>query len=77
MSRLPKRPVAWATVDPVPESDRIWAALAALHPQTGLVPSRLNGLRVDALFPSDEQGLPGDALRPWDNGRFSRPEDPA
>jgi hypothetical protein len=20
--------------------------------------------------------LPGDALRPWDNGKFSRPEDP-
>jgi hypothetical protein len=47
---------------------RIWAALSGLHPQTGLVPIRLNGLRVNTLFPSDGQGLP--AMRsaqrpPW------------
>jgi hypothetical protein len=68
--------VAWATEDPVPESGRIWAALSELHPQTGLVPVQLDGLRVDSMFPRDRQGLPGDALRPWDNGEFSRPEDP-
>jgi hypothetical protein len=33
--------VAWATVDPVPESGRVWAALSGLHPQTGLVPIQL------------------------------------
>jgi hypothetical protein len=68
--------VVWATVDPVPESGRVWAALSELHPQTGLVPIQLDGLRVDTLFPSDRRGLPGDALRPWDNGEFDRPEDP-
>jgi hypothetical protein len=68
--------VAWVTVDPVPGSGRVWAALSELHPQTGLVPVQLDGLRVDSLFPSDRQGLPGGALRPWDNGEFSRPQDP-
>jgi hypothetical protein len=28
------------------------------------------------MFPSERQGLPGDALRPWDNGEFSEREDP-
>jgi hypothetical protein len=69
-------PVAWATADPVPDSGRVWAALSELHPQTGLVPIQLDGLRVDSMFPRDRQGLPDDALRPWDNGEFSRPEDP-
>lgn len=69
-------PVAWATADPVPESGRIWAALSEPHPQTGLVPIQLDGLRVDTMFPSGRRGLPGDALRPWDNGEFTRPEDP-
>lgn len=55
-------PVAWATVDPVPDSGRVWAALSELHPQTGLVPIQLDG-------------LPDDALRPWDTGGFGRPED--
>lgn len=32
MGNQPKEPVAWATVDPVPESGRIWAALSGLHP---------------------------------------------
>jgi Domain of unknown function (DUF4253) len=31
-------PVAWVTVDPVPESGRVWAALSEMHPRTGLVP---------------------------------------
>ena len=69
-------PVAWVTVDPVPGSGRVWAALSELHPQTGLVPVQLDGLRVGSLFPGDRQGLPGDALRPWDNGEFDRPQDP-
>jgi hypothetical protein len=37
MGNLPREPVAWATVDPVPDSGRVWAALSELHPQTGLV----------------------------------------
>jgi hypothetical protein len=55
--------VAWATVDPVPESGRVWAALSELHPQTGLVPIQLDGYG-------------GDTRRPWDDGDFTRPEDP-
>jgi hypothetical protein len=76
MGNLPSQPVAWATTDPVPDSGRVWAALSELHPETGLVPIQLHGLRVDSMFPSDRQGLPGDALRPWDNGEFFTPEDP-
>lgn len=68
--------VAWATVDPVPESGRVWHALSGLHPQTGLIPIQLDGLRVGSLSPGDRRGLPGDALRPWDNGEFFRPQDP-
>ena len=55
--------VAWATVDPVPGSGQVWAALAELHPQTGLVPIQLDGLS-------------GDTRRPWDNGEFVLPENP-
>ena len=55
--------VAWVTVDPVPESGRVWAALCELHPQTGLVPIQLDSL--------DE-----DLGRPWDGGDFLEPEDP-
>jgi hypothetical protein len=70
-------PVAWATAQPVPESGRVWAALAELHPQTGLVPFLLGSrLRIGSLFPSDRRGLPADGLRPWDNGEFDRPDDP-
>jgi hypothetical protein len=76
MGNQPEEPVAWATVDPVPETGRVWAALSELHPRTGLVPIQLDGLRSGSLFPRDRQGLPGDALRPWDNGEFSRPQDP-
>jgi hypothetical protein len=72
----PKQPVACATVDPVPGPGRIWAALSGLHSQTGLVPILLDGMRLDTLSPRDRHGLPGDALRPWDNGEFSRPQDP-
>ena len=76
MGNQPEEPVAWATVDPVPETGRVWAALSELHPRTGLVPIQLDGLRSGSLFPGDRQGLPGDALRPWDNGEFSRRQDP-
>jgi hypothetical protein len=68
--------VAWATVDPVPETGRIWAALSELHPKTGLVPIQLDGLRVDLIRASHRRGLPGDALQPWDNGDFIEPTDP-
>ena len=76
MGNQPRGPVAWATVDPVPEWGQVWAALSDLHRQTGLVPILLDGLRVDSMFPRDRQGLPDAALRPWDNGKFDRPEDP-
>jgi hypothetical protein len=69
-------PVAWATVDSVPQSSRVWDALSGLHSQTGLVPIQLDGLRVDSMLPRDRRGLSGGALRPWDNGEFGRPADP-
>lgn len=65
--------IAWATEDSVPESARVWAALSELHPQTGLVPIQLDGLRGDTLH---LRGLRGDSLRPWDSGEFIPPEDP-
>ena len=58
MDSVPGEPVAWATVDPVPGSGRVWAALSRLHPQTGLVPIQLDGLH-------------GDTRRPWDDGTSS------
>ena len=69
--------VAWATADPVPGSGRVWAALSELHPQTGLIPVLLGGMRIGSMFPGDRRGLPGDGLRPWDNGEFDRPDDPS
>jgi hypothetical protein len=59
----PGEHVAWATVDPVPASGRVWAALSELHPRTGLVPVQLDGLS-------------GDPRRPWDDGDFIEPTDP-
>jgi hypothetical protein len=58
------QPVAWATIQPVPEPDKVWAALSAARPQTGLVPFLLEGRAAD----------PGSTQRPWDEGEF---EDPA
>jgi Domain of unknown function (DUF4253) len=55
-------PVAWATVDPVPEPGRVWAALSDAYPQTGLVPILLDS-------------LDGDGKRPWDRGEFGAPAD--
>ena len=64
--------VAWVTVDPVPDSGQVWAALSELHPQTGLVPIVLDGM----LGGLPHDGLRDDALRPWDSGEFIQPEDP-
>jgi hypothetical protein len=68
--------VAWATENPVPDSGRVWAALSELYPDTGLVPVQLDGLRMDTFVPGARQGMPDEALRPWDNGEFTDPEDP-
>lgn len=67
-------PVAWATVEPVPDSGRIWADLSDLHSQTGLVPIQLDGLRGDTLHLA---GFSRSTLRPWDTGEFAKPEDPS
>jgi hypothetical protein len=60
------QPVAWATIQPVPEPGKIWAALSAAHPQTGLVPFLLEGTDPDD---------PGSTQRPWDEGEFADPAD--
>ncbi len=65
-----RQPVAWATIQPVPEPDKIWAALSAAHPQTGLVPFLLEGLEGGAADPGSTQ-------RPWDEGEFEDPADSA
>ena len=64
--------VAWVTADPVPDSGQVWAVLSELHPQTGLVSIQLD----DLLGGLPHDGLPDDALRPWDSGEFIPPEDP-
>jgi hypothetical protein len=58
-------PVAWVTLQPVPDPGRVWAALSAAHQETGLVPILLSGLGGDAQ----------DTRRPWDNGEFDAPAD--
>jgi hypothetical protein len=63
-------------VDPVRDAGQVWAALYELHPQTGLVPIQLDGLRVSTMFPRDRVGIRPDGLRPWDNEEFNRPENP-
>src|SRR5215469_576303 len=55
-------PVAWATLQPVPDTGRVWAALSDEHSQTGLVPILLKGL--------DET-----TKRPWDEEEFEDPAD--
>jgi len=60
----PAIPVTWVTRQAVPDAGRVWAALSAAHPDTGLVPFLL-GI------------LPGDPARPWDTGEFSIPAYPA
>jgi hypothetical protein len=56
-------PVAWATIEPVPDGGRAWADLSQAHAQTGLVPFLLSGI------------APGDTQRPWDKHEFRDPDD--
>ncbi|MGD0702340.1 MAG: DUF4253 domain-containing protein [Trebonia sp.] len=58
-------PVAWATLQPIPDPGSVWAALSAARQETGLVPILLSGLGGD----------PQDTRRPWDNGEFDAPAD--
>jgi hypothetical protein len=58
--------VAWATIQRVAEPGKIWAALSAAHPQTGLVPFLLEGIDLDD---------PASTQRPWDQGEFEDPAD--
>ena len=55
-------PVAWATIEPVPDAGRVWAALSEAHAQSGLVPVLL-------------AGIGGDPERPWDTQEFRDPDD--
>lgn len=55
-------PVAWATLQPLPDAGRVWAALSDSHAETGLVPILLKGL--------DET-----TKRPWDEQEFDAPAD--
>src|SRR5260370_38953884 len=53
-------PVAWATIQDVPDAGRVWAALCDARQQTGLVPFLL-------------AGLDGATTRPWDGGGVRAP----
>jgi hypothetical protein len=53
-------PVAWATIEPVPDAGRVWVALSQTHAQSGLVPFLLDGIA-------------GDTERPWDAQEFRDP----
>jgi hypothetical protein len=55
-------PVAWATIEPVPDAGRVWMALSEVHAQSGLVPVLLSGVG-------------GDPERPWDTQEFRDPDD--
>ena len=44
--RYSREPVAWVTVNPVPNPGQVWAALSEAHQQTGLVPILLDGLET-------------------------------
>jgi hypothetical protein len=56
-------PVAWVTVENVPEPGLVWAALSAQSQTTGLVPFLLGH-------------LPGEPSRPWDTEEFWDLADP-
>jgi len=60
----PAMPVAWVTQQPVPDAGRVWAALSAVHQETGLIPFLLGS-------------LPGYPTRPWDDEEFDIPVDPS
>jgi hypothetical protein len=53
-------PVAWATIEDVPDAGRYWAALSDAHQQTGLMPFLV-------------AGLDGNTSPPWDWGEFFGP----
>jgi hypothetical protein len=55
-------PIAWVTIQPVPDSGIVWAALSDAQPETGLAPILL-------------AGLDDDTKRPWDDEEFDDPED--
>jgi hypothetical protein len=56
-------PLAWATIEPVPDAGRVWAALSQAHAQSGLVPFLLAGF--------DHH----DTARPWNSQEFRDPDD--
>jgi hypothetical protein len=56
--------VAWVTIEELPEPGRVWAALSAESPTTGLMPFLLGH-------------LPGEPSRPWDTEEFWDIADPA
>ena len=84
-------PVAWVTLEEVPDAGRVWAALSGTSQETGLVPILLGGLAMDPaqlraeLGPVDVTrldhmdaatlGLLGAAARPWDEEEFGYPAD--
>jgi hypothetical protein len=55
-------PVAWATVELVPDAGRVWADLSEARARSGLVPLLLSGIG-------------GDPERPWDTQEFRDPDD--
>jgi Domain of unknown function (DUF4253) len=55
-------PVAWITLDKVPQAGRVWAALSRAHLETGLVPFLASGLDKTTE-------------RPWDQEEFDDPAD--
>jgi hypothetical protein len=57
-------PVAWITIDAVPQAGAVWAALSKESAGTGLIPIILGH-------------LPGESSRPWDSGEFWDLADPA
>ena len=55
-------PVAWITLDKVPEAGRVWAALSRAHLETGLIPFLASGLDKSTE-------------RPWNQEEFTDPAD--
>jgi hypothetical protein len=57
-------PVAWVTLDEVPDPGTVWTALSGESASSGLVPFMLDHLL-------------GEPSRPWDSGEFWNVADPA
>jgi hypothetical protein len=78
-------PVAWATVQKVPDAGRLWSALSDLHPVTGLVPVLLSGSPGESFFfcrPADISELDhldgaGVLASRWDDAMPSEEEEAA